>query len=88
MGTVKSISNQFQNEPSVFALLVDNISKMSLSEQKLLWMKLNKEKIAELAREIDAGSSPDTLTDNEINMLVREARSNVRKKKTRLNASL
>lgn len=81
MSTVKSISKQFQNEPSVFALLVDNISKMSLSEQKLLWMKLNKEKIAELAREIDAGASPDNLTEEEINTLVKEARTYARKKK-------
>lgn len=81
MGVVQSISKQFQKEPSVFALLVDNIRKMSLSEQKLLWLQLNKQKISELAREIDVETSPNNLTEDEINTLVKEARTHARKKK-------
>lgn len=81
MGALKSISKQFQNEPSIFALLVDNISKMSISEQKLLWMKLNREKIMELARELNASVLPNNLTENEINTLVKEARTHAHKKK-------
>ncbi len=79
MRTVKSIFKQLQDEPSVFALLIDNIRKMSISEQKLLWMKLNKDKISKLAREIDAGTSPNNLTQDEINTLVKESRAYARK---------
>lgn len=74
------MSGQFQREPSVFALLVDKISKMSRSEHKSLWMKLNREKISELAQEIDAGTSSNNLTEDKINTLIKEAR----KKKKRL----
>lgn len=81
MSAVKSISTQFQNEPSVFALLVDNISRMSLSEQKLLWMNLNKKNISDLAKEIDSSTRSDNLPEDEVVALVKEARTNARKKK-------
>lgn len=75
-----SVLTYIQDEPSVFALLVDNISKMSTSEQKLLWMKLNKEKIESLAVEIDGETLPSNLTEDEINTLVKDARAYGRKK--------
>lgn len=81
MSAVKSISDKTSNEPSVFALLVDNISQMSKSEQKLLWMKLNKKKLIANAKEIDASIRPNNLTEDEINALVKEARTYARKKK-------
>ncbi len=81
MSAIKSISKQFQNEPSVFALLVDNISQMSKAEQKLLWIKLNKKKLLAEAKEINASIKPNNLTEDEINDLVKEARTYARKKK-------
>lgn len=81
MDVALSISKQFQEEPSVFALLVDSISKMSLSEQKLLWIKLNRKKLLAKAKEIDMSICPNNLTDDEINTLVKEARTYAHKKK-------
>ena len=81
MSAVKSISKQFQNEPSVFALLVDNISRMSVSEQKLLWMNLNKKSISELAKEIDKSINSENLSKDEVSALVNEARKYAPKKK-------
>jgi hypothetical protein len=56
----------------VFALLVDNISKMSISEQKLLWIELNKCKIGELAKEIDSETVKNSLTEEEVVSLVKK----------------
>lgn len=78
MSAVKSISN---NEPSVFALLVDNISQMSKSEQKALWMKLNQKKLADLAKKIDNDTDADPLSEEEVSKLVKEARTYARKNK-------
>jgi hypothetical protein len=81
MSAVKAISAQFENEPTVFALLVDNISRMSVSEQKLLWMNLNKKNISDLAKEIDSSTKSDNLSEDEVSALVKEARTDARKKK-------
>lgn len=53
MGTLRSNQVSGKNEPSTFALLVDDINKMSEPEQKLLWMQLNREKISTFVKEID-----------------------------------
>jgi hypothetical protein len=58
-------------QPSTFALLVDDISKMTLSEQKLLWIKLNKEKLGSLAKKMDAKASPGNLSDKQVATLVK-----------------
>jgi hypothetical protein len=63
------------------ALLVDNISRMSVSEQKILWMQLNQNKLATLAQEIDANVPPHNLSSNDIDALISEAKKNGRKKK-------
>ncbi|HEX5551671.1 MAG TPA: hypothetical protein VFX43_00395 [Chitinophagaceae bacterium] len=81
MSAVKTISAQFENEPTVFALLVDNISRMSVSEQKLLWMNLNKKNISDLAKEIDSSTKSDNLSEDKVSALVKEARTDARKKK-------
>lgn len=74
-------SSAIVKQPSVFALLVDDISKMSASEQKLLWIKLNKEKLTVLAKGIDAKAQPSNLSDGEIASLVKKARGYGKKKK-------
>ena len=56
MGAAKSYPSFEQKGPSILALLVDKISRMSASEQKLLWMQLNKKKINALAKEINAAT--------------------------------
>ncbi len=68
-------------QSSVFALLVDDIAKMSASEQKTLWIKLNKEKLTVLAKEIDTKVRPSDLSDEEIASLVKKARRYEKKKK-------
>jgi hypothetical protein len=73
-------SNSFVKQPSTFALLVDDISKMSPSEQKLLWMKLNKDKLTSLAKEMDTKTSPGNLSVEEVASVVKKARKNVKKK--------
>jgi hypothetical protein len=74
-------NNTIVKQPSAFALLVDDISKMSLSEQKLLWMKLNKEKLTSLAKEMDTKAGPGGLSDEQVASLVKKARKNGKKKK-------
>jgi hypothetical protein len=81
MGAAKSYSSLEQNRPSILALLVDNISRMSASEQKLLWMQLNKKKISALAQEIDAATTPHNLSANDIDTLITEAKKYGKKKK-------
>ncbi len=73
-------SNSFVKQSSTFALLVDDISKMSASEQRLLWMKLNKEKLTSLAKEMDTKTIPGNLLDEQVASLVRKARTNGKKK--------
>lgn len=81
MAAVKSYQSANIPGPSILALLVDNISRMSVSEQKLLWMQLNQNKLATLAREIDANVSTHNLSSNDIDALISEAKKNGRKKK-------
>lgn len=81
MSAIKSLRPANGPGPSILALLVDDISRMSASEQKLLWMQLNKERLSTLARQIDASSAPHNLSSSEIDALITEARKNGRKKK-------
>jgi hypothetical protein len=81
MGAVKSYSFFDEKSPSLLALLVDDISRMSVSEQKLLWMQLNKEKLTMLAHELDKNVIPHHLSSNDIDALINEAKKNGRKKK-------
>jgi len=81
MRAVNSDQSANTSGPSILALLVDNISKMSVSEQKLLWMQLNQNKLAILAREIDANVSPHNFSSNDIDALISDAKKNGRKKK-------
>jgi hypothetical protein len=74
-------TNAIIKQPSVFALLVDDISKMSASEQKRLWIKLNKKKLAVLAKGIDAKTQPSDLLDEQIASLVKRARGSGKRKK-------
>jgi hypothetical protein len=81
MNTVKLSQNNFSKEPSLFALLIDNISEMSKAEQKLLWMQLNQKKLSATANKIDNTTKSNSLSENEINLLITEAKSYVRRKK-------
>ena len=72
MNAVKSFQNN--HGPSTFALLVDDINKMTESEQKLLWIQLNKEKLSTLAHELDASIMPHNFSASEIDELISEAR--------------
>ncbi len=72
MNAAKSLQNN--HGPSTFALLVDDINKMTESEQKLLWIQLNKERLSTLARELDASIVPHNLSASEIDELINEAR--------------
>ena len=69
----------FEKEPSIFALLIDDISKMTPSEQKLLWIELNKEKLHGIASELDNSIKQNNLSDEDIATLVREARNRGKK---------
>lgn len=81
MRAVKSRQSTNTPGPSILALLVDDISRMSVSEQKLLWMQLNQNKLATFAREIDISSAPHNLSSNDIDALISEAKKNGSKKK-------
>jgi len=78
MGAVNSYQKRDNHGPSTFAMLIDDINKMSESEQKLLWLQINKEKISALAKEIDTSVSPYNLSTGEIDTLINEARKNGR----------
>lgn len=81
MGSPKlSVANQ-QKNASIFALLIDDISRMSASQQKLLWMDLNKKKLSILAGELDKSVPPNNLLQADIDQLINEAKKNGRKKK-------
>lgn len=47
-----SAKQESKTGPSTFALLIDDISKMSASKQKLLWMQINQEKLSSFAEEL------------------------------------
>jgi hypothetical protein len=81
MNTVKSYQKLSEKGPSTFALLVDDIHKMSASEQKLLWMQLNQKKLSSLAKALDASVVPHNLSQEEIDALITEAKQHGRKKK-------
>ena len=81
MGTVKSNQQPHKGSPSTFAMLVDDINKMSESEQKALWVQINRDKLANLAKEIDASVTPHNFNDAEIDALIHEAMKNGRSKK-------
>jgi|GEM_PF-982550 len=83
MGLTKSSQSvRTKRGLSMLALLVDNISKMSPSEQKLLWMQLNKRKLTAFAHQLDSTVAPHHLSLDEIDILIDEAkRHGIRKKK-------
>ncbi len=79
MNAVNQSRNSTKSGPSTFALLVDDINKMSESEQKVLWIQINKEKISSLAKEIDNSVSAHNFSNDEISAMITEARKNGRK---------
>ena len=81
MNAIKSPQHKTIAGPSIFALLVDDINKMTEPEQKLLWMKINKKKISAYAKAIDASVTPHNLSSDEIDALISEARSHGKRKK-------
>jgi hypothetical protein len=81
MGAAKSYSPLKQKSPSILALLVDDISRMSASQQKLLWMQINKKKLTALSRELDSSVVPHNLSSDEIDTLIAEAKKHGKKKK-------
>ncbi len=81
MGTVKPHSSVNKTSPSTFALLIDDINKMSESEQKALWLQLNKEKLGFFAKEIDASVTPHNFNEAEVDALINEAIRNGRGKR-------
>jgi len=82
MGTIKSPGvRESKSGPSLFALLVDDIRGMNESEQKLLWMEINKKKLSSLAKEIDNSVRPHNFTQDEIDIMISDARKNGNKKK-------
>ncbi len=76
MGTIKPYQRTGKNGPSTFAMLVDNINKMSESEQKLLWIQINKEKLSTLAKEIDISVTQNNFSEGQIDEMIKEARNN------------
>jgi hypothetical protein len=81
MGTVRSYKTVGDQQPSIFAMLVDDINKMSEAEQKVLWLRLNKERLSTLTKAIDKGTANHNLSDQEIDTLISEAKKYVRGKK-------
>lgn len=61
--------------------LIDDISRMSASQQKLLWMDLNKKKLSILVGELAKSVPPNNLLQADIDQLINEAKRNGRKKK-------
>ncbi len=82
MNAVRQSRNSTKSGPSTFALLVDDISKMTESEQKVLWVHINKEKLSSLAKEIDKSVAPHNFSSDEISAMITEARKHGRKKKS------
>lgn len=76
MGTTNSYQKPHENGPSIFALLVDDINKMSELEQKLLWIQINKEKLSSFAKKLDGSVLPHNFLPSEIDELINEARRN------------
>lgn len=80
MSAIKSYSTVEQKGPSILALLVDNISRMGASEQKLLWMQLNKKKLTTLAKQLDNTVAAHHLSAPDIDQLISEAKNGKKKK--------
>jgi len=81
MGTVRTNPAANRKGPSTFALLIDDINKMSESEQKSLWIQINKEKLSVLSKEIDTSVTTHNFSSKEIDAMINEARKNGNKKK-------
>jgi hypothetical protein len=81
MGVVKATEKKRSATPSTFALLVDDINKMSESRQKLLWLQIHEEEVSSLAKEMDAAVKPHNLSASEIDSLIKEARNHGSSKK-------
>jgi hypothetical protein len=81
MGLVKTRKKLAGKAVSTFALLVDDINKMSESQQKLLWLQINKDKVSALSEELDDSVTSHSLSQGEIDSLINEAKKHVRKKK-------
>jgi len=80
MSAVKPYANRHKQGPSTFALLVDDINKMSESEQKALWIQINREKLSSLAKGIDISVSTHNFSAKQIDGLLSEARKNGKRK--------
>jgi len=78
---IKSYQNPDKGGPSTFALLVDDINKMTEPEQKLLWLQINLEKLSSAAKKLDASVAPHNLSADEIDALITEARKHGKHKK-------
>ncbi len=82
MGTAKAQRPKVGSSgPSIFALLIDDIHKMSESEQKALWLQLNVNKVSAVAKELDASVVPNNFSAKEIESMISEAKKNARSKK-------
>jgi len=81
MGTANLSQKPHENGPSTFALLVDDINKMSELEQKLLWIQINKEKLSSFAKKLDSSVLPNNFLPGEIDDLINEARKHARSTK-------
>ncbi len=81
MGTTKSYQQTGKNNPSIFALLVDDINQMSEPEQKSLWIQINKQKLSFLAKEIDNTVAQHNYSAKEVDAIIKEAKKYGRKKK-------
>lgn len=81
MSTIKSYNSLAKGGPSVFALLVDDINKMTESQQKNLWLQLNEEKISSLAGEIDATVVSHNFSIADVDAMIFEAKKNGNRKK-------
>lgn len=56
-------------------MLVDHINRMSESEQKTLWLQINKDRLSLLAKEIDKSVISHSLTTAEIDEMISEAKN-------------
>ena len=82
MSTTNSYQKTHKEGPSIFALLVDDIKKMSEPEQKLLWIQINKEKLSSFAKKLDESVLPHNFSSSEIDDLINEAQKHGRKEKS------
>jgi hypothetical protein len=91
MRAIKSLPTFEAKNASTLALLVDDISRMSVPEQKLLWMHLHKKKLTTLAHKLDASVPAHQLSSSDIDSLINEAKKMLARKRKNLrpnNASI